>query len=63
MPQPWCSGLDFDRGAYVASLPKGEETVLDDLESARKKVEQVCLLRLKQRVKHGMKRGQIRIWK
>ena len=42
--QPWCQGLDFDRGAYVAALPEGEETVLKDLEKARSKVEQVRLV-------------------
>ena len=38
---PWCKDIDFDRGEYVAALPDGEETVLQDLEKARKKVEQV----------------------
>ncbi|KAK4689348.1 kinetochore protein Mis12/MTW1, partial [Tremellales sp. Uapishka_1] len=41
---PWHKGLDFSRGAYVAALPKGEETLMDSLESLRSKVEQTRLL-------------------
>jgi hypothetical protein len=39
--QPWQNGMDFDRGEYVANLPKGEESVTEMIEELRAKVEQV----------------------
>jgi len=33
--------MDFDRGEYVANLPKGEESVTEMIEELRAKVEQV----------------------
>jgi hypothetical protein len=33
--------MDFDRGEYVAKLPKGEETLTDTIDELRTKVEQV----------------------
>jgi len=39
--QPWQNGMDFDRGEYVANLPKGEESVTEMIEGLRAKVEQV----------------------
>lgn len=39
--QPWQNGMDFDRGEYVANLPKGEESVTEMIEELRGKVEQV----------------------
>jgi hypothetical protein len=33
--------MDFDRGEYVANLPKGEESVKEMIEELRAKVEQV----------------------
>jgi kinetochore protein Mis12/MTW1 len=35
--------MDFDRGEYVANLPKGEESVTEMIEELRAKVEQVSL--------------------
>ena len=39
--QPWQNGMDFDRGEFVANLPKGEESVTEMIEELRAKVEQV----------------------
>jgi len=33
--------MDFDRGEYVANLPKGEGSVTEMIEELRAKVEQV----------------------
>lgn len=41
--KPWQNGMDFDRGEYVANLPKGEESVTEVIEELRTKVEQVSL--------------------
>lgn len=42
--QPWQNALDFDRGEYVANLPKGEESIVEKIEDLRAKTEQVCHL-------------------
>ena len=39
--QPWQNGMDFDRGEFVANLPKGEESLIEMIEELRTQVEQV----------------------
>ncbi|WWC64397.1 uncharacterized protein I303_107007 [Kwoniella dejecticola CBS 10117] len=41
---PWQKGLDFQRGEFVASQPKGQQSLDDDLDIMRLKVEQTRLL-------------------
>ncbi|WWD03457.1 hypothetical protein V865_001509 [Kwoniella europaea PYCC6329] len=41
---PWQKGLDFQRGEYVANLPKGQDTLDGNLDEMRLKVEQARLL-------------------
>ncbi|KAK6909605.1 hypothetical protein I203_103626 [Kwoniella mangroviensis CBS 8507] len=41
---PWQKGLDFQRGEYVANLPKGQDTLDENLDEMRLKVEQARLL-------------------